>query len=58
MSIRCLFGAHRASLHSIARKNGHYIALCESCGRPLERHGDGRGLAAEALYEQRKTHAA
>jgi hypothetical protein len=58
MSIRCLFGAHRASLHSIARKNGHYTALCEGCARPLERHADGGWVAAEPLYEQHKSHAA
>jgi hypothetical protein len=58
MSIRCLFGAHRASISSIARKGGHYIALCESCARPLEREPDGRWVAAEPLYDRRKTRAA
>jgi hypothetical protein len=57
MSIRCLLGIHRVSLSSIARKNGQYVGLCESCARPLERSGDGRWTAADPLYE-RKTHAA
>ena len=48
---------HRPSLSSIARKNGQYVALCESCARPLEREGDARWSAAEPLYE-RKHHAA
>ena len=57
MSIRCFLGIHRASLASIVRKNGDYIALCETCARPLERNQDGRWIAAEPLYE-RKSRAA
>ena len=58
MSIRCLLGIHRPSLSSIARKNGQYVALCESCARPLERAAqEARWLAAEPLYE-RNRHAA
>jgi hypothetical protein len=57
MSIRCFLGIHRASLASIVRKNGEYLALCETCARPLERNQDGRWIAAEPLYE-RKSRAA
>jgi hypothetical protein len=57
MGLRCLFGVHRVSISSIALKNGQYIALCESCARPLERNAEGRWFAAEPLYD-RKSHAA
>jgi hypothetical protein len=53
MSIRCLLGLHRPSLASIARKNSHYVALCENCARPLKRSGDRRWAAAEPLYERK-----
>ena len=37
MSMRCLFGLHRPSVASIARRPGGFVGLCESCGRSLER---------------------
>jgi hypothetical protein len=57
MSIRCLFGIHRVTMSSIARKNGVHIGLCENCARPLEREDGGKWNAAESLYD-RKSNAA
>jgi hypothetical protein len=41
MSLSCLFGVHRPSLGSIARRRHALIGLCENCGRPLVK-SDGR----------------
>ena len=49
MSIACLFGHHRPSLQSITRRQGGYVAFCESCARPLERSAEGRWRASEPL---------
>lgn len=49
MSIRCLFGSHRPSVTSVARKGSGYVALCEGCARPLERSREGRWAASEPL---------
>jgi hypothetical protein len=51
MSVRCLFGFHRPSLGSITRRQAGYGAICESCARPLERHGSSRWVASDPLYE-------
>lgn len=57
MSIRCLFGVHRPSVSSMAKKPHGYTALCEDCARPLER-GEGTGWrATEPLDVPRKTAA-
>jgi len=49
MSLTCLFGYHRPSLQSIARRQGGYSALCEACARPLQRSPEGRWQASEPL---------
>ena len=51
MTLRCLFGMHRPSLGSIARKKTGYTALCDGCGIPLQRREDGRWGPCEPLYE-------
>ena len=40
MNLACLFGRHRPSLGSIARRPGRYVAICEECARPLEKAYD------------------
>lgn len=57
MNLSCLFGVHRPSLASILRRQDGYAALCEGCGRPLERRENERWTASEPLYE-RTDHAA
>jgi hypothetical protein len=49
MSLACLFGSHRPSLTSIARRPFGLIALCEGCGRPMAKVGDTRWTLAEPL---------
>ncbi len=51
MSLRCLLGYHRPSLGAITRRQGGYHTICESCARPLERHGASRWVASDPLYE-------
>jgi len=52
MSLLCLFGRHRPSLHSVARSRNGYSALCEACARPLERGGDTPWRASAPLDGQ------
>ena len=49
MGLKCFLGFHRPSFASIARKKQAYVALCEGCGRPLERAEGGRWQAAAPL---------
>jgi hypothetical protein len=49
MSLSCLFGRHRPSQISIARKAHKYVALCDGCARPLERMETGSWAACEPL---------
>jgi hypothetical protein len=49
MSLRCLFGIHRPSPVSMARRGQGFIAHCEHCARPLERGPDGAWVASEPL---------
>jgi hypothetical protein len=51
MSLGCLFGRHRPSLSSIARRQGGYVAICEQCARPLEKRANGRWAASKPVYE-------
>jgi hypothetical protein len=53
MSLRCLFRVHRPLLTSIARRQNRYTALCDGCGRPIERSIEGRWTAAEPLVSRR-----
>jgi hypothetical protein len=56
MSILCFFGRHKASPVTMARsKNGTYVAICESCRRPLERQDDGSWQASEPLYDPKSS---
>lgn len=50
--MRCVFGLHRPSLVSVARKDRRLEALCEGCGSPLERAENGRWAASIPLVEQ------
>lgn len=52
MSLLCLFGAHRPSLASVARRGDHLVGLCEQCARPLTKSGQSKWQAAEPLYAQ------
>ena len=49
MSLSCLFGMHRPSLSSIAKRPFGLIGLCESCGRPLHKEQGAKWIAAEPL---------
>jgi hypothetical protein len=49
MSLRCLVAIHRPYLGSIARKANFYVALCEGCGRPLERGEQGKWAPSRPL---------
>jgi hypothetical protein len=49
MSLRCLFGVHRPSPVSMAKRGQGFIALCEQCARPLERTPEGAWVASEPL---------
>jgi hypothetical protein len=49
MSVRCLFGSHRPSLASIAKRGFGLIALCDACGRPMLKPGDGKWKVADPL---------
>ncbi len=51
MSLLCLFGLHRPSLSSIARRDGRLIGLCERCARPLERDVRSGWQASAPVYE-------
>jgi hypothetical protein len=51
MFLGCLFGRHRPSLSSIARRQGGYVAICEHCARPLEKRPNGRWAASKPVYE-------
>lgn len=51
MNIGCLFGQHRPSLSSIARRQNVYVGLCERCARPLEKRPNGRWAASKPIYE-------
>ncbi|HEX8442666.1 MAG TPA: hypothetical protein VF631_03360 [Allosphingosinicella sp.] len=57
MNLRCLFGYHRASLSSIARRQSGYSAICESCARPLERTSNSRWVASDPLYDTKGSSA-
>lgn len=50
--MRCVFGLHRPSLVSVARKGRRLEALCEGCGSGLERAENGRWTAAIPLVAQ------
>ena len=52
MSLLCLFGAHRPSLASLARRGDHLVGLCENCARPLTKTATSKWEAAEPLYAQ------
>ena len=52
MSLLCLFGAHRPSLASVARRGGNLVGLCENCARPLTKNAQSKRQAAEPLYAQ------
>ncbi len=52
MSLTCLFGAHRPSLASVAKRRGGLVGLCERCARPLAKSEDGKWRAEEPLYER------
>ncbi len=48
MSVLCYVGRHKPSIHSVSRgKHGGYVALCDSCGVPLERIDNRPWRAAE-----------
>lgn len=49
MSLICLFGVHRPSLVSIARRQQDLVGICENCARPLVKSGDGKWVAAPPL---------
>jgi hypothetical protein len=49
MSLACLFGAHRPSVVSIAKRPQGLVALCDGCGRPLEKVGTDRWLPSPPL---------
>jgi hypothetical protein len=49
MGLRCLFGVHRPSPVSMARRGHAFVALCDQCARPLERSSEGRWVASEPL---------
>jgi len=49
-SLSCLFGFHRPSLSSIARRSSGLAGLCESCGRSLVKGGgEDKWTVAEPL---------
>ncbi|PSJ36408.1 hypothetical protein C7I55_26585 [Sphingomonas deserti] len=50
MKLLCFLGLHRPSTCSMTRRGGHFVALCESCARPLERAADGTWRACDPLY--------
>ena len=52
MSLLCLFGAHRPSVASVARRGDHLVGICEHCARPLTRSVQSKWEAAEPLYAQ------
>jgi len=53
MSILCLFGRHKPSPVSLARrKHGGVVALCESCGMPLERSDKGSWHVVASLVSK------
>ncbi len=54
MKMLCLFGAHRPSLSSIAKRDTYFVSICESCARPLEHRGDGKWIASDPIYEQKR----
>lgn len=49
MSFKCLFNVHRPMLTSIVEREAGYAALCDSCGRPLERSKEGRWTPSQPL---------
>lgn len=49
MSLLCLFGRHKPSLHSVTKAHRGYRALCDHCARPLERELEGQWQASEPL---------
>ncbi|WP_162806287.1 hypothetical protein [Sphingosinicella terrae] len=49
MSLPCLFGFHRPSLSSIARRPLGLVGLCEGCGRPMNKPGDGKWALTDPL---------
>jgi hypothetical protein len=49
MSLLCVFGRHRRSLNSIVARGDRCTSLCENCGLPLVRDGQGKWKAAEPL---------
>jgi hypothetical protein len=46
MSLACLFGAHRPSLSSIMKRP---FGLCDGCGRPMMRVGNGKWALTDPL---------
>jgi hypothetical protein len=53
MSLLCLFGVHRPSVASVARRGDHLVGLCEQCARPLTKTAQSKWEAAEPLYAKR-----
>jgi hypothetical protein len=49
MSFRCLLGLHKVSLTSIMPRRHGYIAICETCARPLEREPGRSWVASDPL---------
>ncbi|MGZ8283019.1 MAG: hypothetical protein ACXWUN_08735 [Allosphingosinicella sp.] len=49
MTLPCFFGFHRPSLSSIARRPFGLVGLCEGCGRPMSKDGDGKWAVAAPL---------
>ncbi|HTU09947.1 MAG TPA: hypothetical protein VMG08_03525 [Allosphingosinicella sp.] len=53
MSLGCMFGRHRPSLVSIARRGAQLDGLCEDCGLPLVKDERGRWVPAPPLAQRR-----
>ncbi len=49
MSLPCLFGLHRPSAASMAKKPYGLTALCEGCGRPMIKPAGSKWAAAPPL---------
>lgn len=49
MSLACLFGVHRPSLSSIAKRPFGLAGLCDGCERPMTKVGDGKWTLADPL---------
>lgn len=48
-----MFGRHRPSLVSIARRGAQLDGLCEDCGLPLVKDERGRWVPAPPLAQRR-----